>query len=211
MDRRHLLRLSAGAAVGMALFATAGTEDALAQKLDVEALLNDPETPTGGNPKGDVTIVAFSDYNCPYCKKSSIALTKLVEKDGKIRLVYKDWPILKASSVSAAHLALAANYQGRYEAAHHALLALPARSMTDEGMSGALKKAGIDLVKLKSDLETHADAIVAVLKRTNEQAEALQLQGTPVYLVGPYKVAAALDYDGFVDVVADARARAAGK
>ncbi|MCJ8145117.1 DsbA family protein [Ancylobacter sp. A5.8] len=176
--------------------------------LDVEALLFDPKTPTGGNPEGDVTIVAFFDYNCGYCKQSSPALEKLVKEDGKIRLVYKDWPILAKSSVSAAHLALAANYQNKYQAAHKALIALPNRSMTDAKMSAALKAAGIDLARLSADLDKNAAEIGAILVRNNQQAEALQLPGTPVYLVGPYKVAASLDYQGFKDVVADARKRA---
>ena len=67
---------------------------ALAQDISVDAILNDPQAPVGGNPKGDVTIVAFLDYNCPFCKKSAPDLEKLVKTDGKIRLVYKDWPIL---------------------------------------------------------------------------------------------------------------------
>lgn len=212
MDRRTLLRSTMGVSLAAVLTAPKAAEQPSAgQSLDVEALLFDPETPTGGNPAGDVTIVAFFDYNCPYCKASSGTLTKLIAADGKIRIVYKDWPILKASSVTAARFALAAGYQQRYEAAHNALMELSGRSMTAEGMSAGLKAAGVDLRLLKTDVDAHADAISGVLKRTGQQAAALQLPGTPVYLVGPYKVAAALDYQGFADVVADARRRAAEK
>ncbi|MFT0860721.1 DsbA family protein [Ancylobacter sp. G4_0304] len=217
MNRRHLLA-SAIAATLLAMLAAPtawaaqgeppAAQPSAAPPLDVQALLYDPKTPTGGNPKGDVTIVAFFDYNCGYCKQSSPALEKLVKEDGKIRLVYKDWPILAASSVSAAQLALAAHYQGKYQAAHKALIALPSRSMNDAKMSAALKAAGVDLARLSADLDANAKEIGAILVRNNEQAEALQLPGTPVYLVGPYKVAASLDYQGFKDVVADARKRA---
>lgn len=209
MNRRHLLR-SAVAVSLLTLFAApmAKVDKSAAEPLDVEALLFDPKTPTGGNPKGDVTIVAFFDYNCGYCKQSAPALQKLVSTDGNIRLVYKDWPILAKSSVAAAQFALAAHYQGKYEAAYNTLIALPNRSLTDEKMSAALKKAGIDLKQLSADMDAHRDEITALLKRNNQQAEALQLPGTPVYLVGPYKVAASLDYEAFKDVVADARRRA---
>ncbi|CAA0108163.1 Uncharacterised protein [Starkeya nomas] len=222
MRRRALLRFAAGAALALTLLAPgplaaplrAATPDAApapapaSKPLDVDALLFDPEAPVAGNPKGDVTIVAFFDYNCGYCRKASPALEKLVAEDGNIRLVYKDWPILAKSSVVAAQLALAAKYQGKYDAAHATLMKIPGRAST-ERMSAALAEAGIDRARLASDLKTHAKAIGALLARNNEQAEALGLPGTPVYLVGPYKVAAALDYQGFKDVVKDARDRAA--
>ncbi|WP_131836452.1 DsbA family protein [Ancylobacter aquaticus] len=215
MKRRALLLTAAGAMLGASLPAIAATPDVsppagAAKPLDVDALLHDPQTPTFGNAKGDVTIVAFFDYNCGYCRKSLPELERLVNEDGKIRLVYKDWPILAESSVVAAQLALAANYQDKYVLAHKTLMNLPGKSST-ERMSEALADAGIDRAKLAKDLKAHAGDIGALLKRNNEQAEALGLPGTPVYLVGPFKVAAALDYQGFKDVVDDARARAAEK
>lgn len=224
MKRRALLLTAAGLPIAAALLAfglTAGPlraatpdipSDAVRQPrpLDVEALLNDPHAPTAGNPKGDVTIVAFFDYNCGYCRKSMPALEKLVAEDGRIRLVYKDWPILSEGSVTAAQLALAAGYQDKYVAAHKALMKVPGRAST-ERMSEALAAVGIDRKRLAKDLKTHAADIGALLSRNNEQAEALGLPGTPVYLVGPYKVAAALDYEGFKQVVQDARERAAGR
>lgn len=206
MQRRHVLTL-AGAVVASAALPASRL---LAQGVDVEAILRDPAAPTAGNPKGDVTVVAFLDYNCPFCKKAAPDLERAVKEDGRIRLVYKDWPILAESSVVAAQLALAANYQGKYVLAHTTLMNLPGRAST-ERMSEALAKAGIDRNRLAKDLKAHAGEIGALLKRNNEQAEALGLPGTPVYLVGPFKVAAALDYQGFKDVVQDARARAAEK
>ena len=208
MHRRDVLR-SAALATLLAV-PLVSTPRGRAPELDVEALLFDPHTPTGGNPKGDVTIVAFFDYNCGYCRKSAPALARLLGEDREIRIVYKDWPILAESSVVAAQLALAANYQGKYPLAHATLMGMKG-SLTTERMSAALEKAGIDRKKLAADLGGHAHEIGDILKRNNELAQALELPGTPVYLVGPYKVAAALDYQGFRDVVADARARAKAK
>lgn len=212
MKRRALLLTAAALAALLASPLQAAAPDtppapAAPKPLDIDALLHDPDAPTAGNPKGDVTVVAFFDYNCGYCRKSLPALERLVAEDGNIRIVYKDWPILAKSSVVAAQLALAAKYQGKYDTAHKKLMNLTGKATT-ERMSEALADAGIDRQRLAKDLKAHAGEIGALLKRNNEQAEALGLPGTPVYLVGPFKVAAALDYQGFKDVVEDARARA---
>lgn len=81
-----------------------------------------------GNPKGNITIVTFFDYNCPYCKKAEPDLERVVKEDGQIRLVYKDWPILTKASVYGAQMALAAKYQGKYDAVHAALMAIRAKN-----------------------------------------------------------------------------------
>ncbi len=177
-------------------------------ELTREAILNDPEAPVGGNPKGDVTIVAFEDYNCPYCKKAEPALQRLIKDDGHIRLVYKDWPILSETSLYGAELALAAKYQGKYEVVHRALMQIPGAPGTraDKAvMDKAVHEAGIDVARLNKDLDAHLVDIGALLQRNNAQAKGMGFQGTPVFLIGPYLVAAALDYDGFKKVVAQAR------
>jgi protein-disulfide isomerase len=177
------------------------------KRITTEAILNDPQVPVAGNPQGDITIVAFFDYNCPFCKQSAPALEKLVKADGKIRLVYKDWPILTAASMHGAQLALAAKYQGKYEAVHQALMGIPGRRISKEQMTEAVKGTGVDVERLRQDLKQHAPEIVSLIQRNLDQADALGLQGTPVFLVGPFKVAASLDYEGFRKVVAEARAK----
>ncbi len=172
-----------------------------------EMIVGDPAAPVGGDPKGDVTIVAYLDYNCPYCKRSAPALDRLVKTDGKVRLVYKEWPILSESSVVGAKLALAAKYQGKYEAAHKALMGLVGAKVPADKMTAALTSAGIDMTRLKADSVTHNAEISAALKRNDAQARGMQFRGTPVYLIGPLLVAAPLDYDGFKDAVAQARGR----
>ena len=87
------------------------------------ALLDDPDSPVGGNPKGDVTIVEFFDYRCPYCKQVEPALEALLKQDPKLRIVYKEFPILGPASVIASRVALAARDQGKYAAFHHAMMA----------------------------------------------------------------------------------------
>lgn len=175
-------------------------------ELTREAILNDPDAPVGGNPKGDVTIVAFEDYNCTRCKSAEPALQKLIKDDGHIRLVYKDWPILAATSAYGAELALAAKYQGKYVAVHNVLMRIPGTGVSKEAMDQALRAAGVDIDRLNKDLQSHHEEIRALIRRNNAQAVGMGFQGTPVFLIGPYQVAAALDYDGFKKVVAQARA-----
>lgn len=154
---------------------------------------------TGGN----VTIVAFLDYNCPFCKKAAPDLARVVREDGQIRLVYKDWPVIAETSVYAAQLALAAAYQGAYAKAHDALMATKGR-LSREQIAAALKGAGIDLARLEADVNGKAAQITALLQRNMAQADSLGLQGTPTYLIGPFRTSTQ-DYAGFKQVVADAR------
>ena len=210
MDRRRFLHIAALAVASAPLLAVAGPPAFAAPgAIDVEAILNDPETPVAGNPAGDVTIVAFMDYNCPFCKKSSPDLEKFVDDDGKIRLVYKDWPILSDASVIGAHLALAAKYQDKYRAAHVAMMSIRGQKIDEASLRSALKAAGIDMAQLDAELKARDADISALLKHNMSEADSLGLEATPVFLIGPFKVAKALDYDGFKEVVADFRARVA--
>jgi protein-disulfide isomerase len=208
MDRRTLLALLPAVALAPALVSLVShAGEAFAQGIDPNAILNDPEAPVSGNPKGDLTIVAFLDYNCPFCKKAEPDLLRLVKSDGRIRLVHKDWPILGEASVYSAQLALAAKYQGRYDDVHRALMGIPGRKIPKERMLEAVSASGVDMARLEADRTSHQGEISSLLQRNLDQADALGLQGTPVFLIGPLKVAAALDYDGFKQAVAQARAK----
>jgi protein-disulfide isomerase len=210
MSHRRLILIATVLAVLAALFALPNSgARAQSDGLDIEAILNDPDAPVAGNPQGDVTIVAFLDYNCPFCKKTAADLQRFVATDGKVRLVYKDWPILTKASVYGARLALAAKYQGKYDVVHAALMRIRGRGTSEESMLAAVKSSGVDMNTLQNDLDAHAADIAAILKRNMGQANALGLQGTPVYLIGPFKIAAALDYNGFEKAVSEFRARIA--
>lgn len=204
ISRRALLT-GLGAA-GLMLAAAPLVAPAGAQEVDTEMVLNDPDSPVGGNPAGSLTIVAFFDYNCPFCRSASSPLEEVVRADGDIRLVYKEWPILAESSVDGAVLALAARRQGKYETAHAALMAQKGRPDA-ASMRRALAATDIDMARLEADILAHRSEIDAMLARNLAIAEALGLQGTPVYLVGPLLVAAALDKAEFEQVIVEARAR----
>jgi thiol-disulfide isomerase/thioredoxin len=114
-------------------------------------LLNDPASPISGNPAGDVTVVEFFDYRCGYCKKAAPALTQLQQSDARVRVVYKDFPILGETSELAAKAALASNLQGKHRAFHEALLA--ARDdLTKEQLFRIAQDTGLDVNRLDRDL-----------------------------------------------------------
>lgn len=207
MNRRTFIVLCLGAT---ALIATRRAFTPLAQAAPSTMVDNDPEAPVTGNPKGDVTIIEFSDYNCPFCKQSSAALEKLTADDGNIRVVHKDWPILSETSAFGARMALAAKYQGKYQAAHEALMTIPGPRIPQARMLQAVVESGVDMTRLEADLKAHGQDIAALLQRNARQAEELGLQGTPAFVIGPFLAASALDYDDFKQAVAEARAKAKG-
>lgn len=210
MDRRTFL--GTGITFGAAALATSLIPNAaLAQQITLDDILHDPDVPEAGNPKGDLTIVEFFDYNCPYCKKSNPFLERVVKEDGNIRLVYKDWPILAKSSMYGARLALGARYQDAYLKVHAALMDIEGYGIKEDKMLAAVKAAGVDTVKLEADIKAHETDISALIKRNMTQADALGLRGTPVYLIGPYIIPSALDYEGFKQAVDDARKAQAQK
>jgi protein-disulfide isomerase len=176
-----------------------------------DMILHDPDAPSAGNPEGDLTIVDFFDYNCPYCKRSAPHLERVVKSDGNIRLMYRDWPILTPTSIIGAKLALAAKYQGKYHAAHEAMMAIPGYGISGEAMSAAVSKADVDIDRLLQDSKTHESDINALIERNLAIADAIGLRGTPGFLVGPYVVNQALDEKGFKQVAADARTKMKGQ
>jgi len=185
----------------------------LGQSDDVltEALvLRDPEIPVAGNPAGDITIVEYFDYQCPYCRKLEPELRQVVHDDGKVRLVLKDWPILGPVSVTAARMALASKYQDKFIQAHDALIGVNSK-LTEPRIRELLAGAGIDLGRLDRDLAANATAIDAILARNNDQATAFGFNGTPSFIVGKFRVPGVLTMAQFGQAIADARKAVAKK
>jgi protein-disulfide isomerase len=146
-------------------------------------MLAKPGTDPVGARHPDVTIVEYFDYNCPYCKQLVPALHTLIEQDPKLAIVYKDWPILGPVSQYAAASALAAGYQGKYLAAHDALMGGP-RLGRNEQVDALLKTAGVNMDTLKEDRTRNAGQIAALLARNDAEAHALSLDGTPGLVIG---------------------------
>jgi protein-disulfide isomerase len=176
-----------------------------------EALvLRDPDVPVIGNPNGDISIVEWYDYNCPYCRKVAPELRQVVEDDGKVRLVLKDWPILGEVSKLSARLVLAAKYQDKFLPAHEALIGVSSR-LTEPRVRELLAGAGVDIDRLNKDLAANGKTIDAILARNNDQALAFEFRGTPSFIVGKYRVPGVLSMNEFEQVIADARKAKMGR
>jgi protein-disulfide isomerase len=204
--RRDALALFGGAAALGLL-----SNPARAQGEPNEAsVLRDPDNPVFGNPDGDITIVEWFDFNCPYCRKIEPELRQVVQDDGKIKLVMKDWPILGPVSVTASRMALACKYQDKYGKAHDAMIGVSSR-LTEPRIHELLAGAGVDVDRAKKDLATNAKAIDGMLARNNATAEGLGFRGTPSFNVGKFRVPGVLTMDQFEQVIADARKAKASK
>lgn len=189
---------------GVALLAAGGARAEDDNVLTEAQVLRDPDIPDIGNPKGDITIVEWFDYNCPYCRKLAPELRQVVQDDGKVRLVLKDWPILGPVSKVAARMALAAKYQDKFDIAHEAMISVNSR-ITEPRIAELLSGAGLDMDRLKKDHDANAKTIDAILARNSEQALAFGFNGTPSFIVGKYRVPGVLSMAQFEQAIADAR------
>ena len=179
--------------------------DAVAQKAIQQQqaeLLRDADSPVGGNPGGDVTIVEFNDYQCPYCKRAYQAVKSVVAADGKIKIIYKDLPILGEPSRIASLAALAAVKQGKHQALHNALMEFTGKLDRDRILEVA-GSVGLDLAQLQKDMED--PKLKQIIERNMALAGALGVRGTPAFVIGNQFAPGAVDADALKKLVADAR------
>ena len=111
-------------------------------------LEQDTNAPVLGNPDGDVTVVEFFDYNCPYCRRAMDEVQGLMDADANVRLVYREWPILGEGSVFAAKAALAARKQGKYEEFHWAMMSMNGRA-EEASVLRVAAEVGLDIDQLR--------------------------------------------------------------
>lgn len=152
-------------------------------KAHAKALFDSPDEVVLGNPKGDVTLVEFFDYNCPYCKHAMGDMLTLLKTDPKLKVVLKEFPVLGPGSVAAARVAVAVRMQdpSKYLEFHQKLLG--GRNHADETRALAVaKEIGMDMTRIKKDMKS-AEA-QKTLAQDYGLAEALGLNGTPSYVVG---------------------------
>ncbi|MEH3036495.1 MAG: DsbA family protein [Sphingomonas adhaesiva] len=150
-----------------------------------------------GNPKGDVTLVEYYDYNCGFCRASLPVIDQLVAGDRNLRIVFKELPVLSEESRVAARAALAAATQGRFKAFHDALYA--AGPVSDATIAQAAKASGVDVAKVPADAD-------AVIRENMETAAKLGINGTPSWVVGDQVLTGALPIDRLREAIAKARA-----
>jgi protein-disulfide isomerase len=208
-NRRQTLSLLAAGAAAAGLGTWPAASRAETEEVLTEALvLRDPDIPVAGNAAGDISIVEYFDYQCPYCRKVEPELRQVVHDDGKVRLIWKDWPILGPMSVTAARMALASRYQDKFTQAHDALIAINSK-LTEARIREALSGGGVDIDRLDRDVADQSKAIDAILARNNDQALAFEFRGTPSFIVGKFRVPGVITMAQFGQAIADARKAAA--
>ena len=167
-----------------------------------DLIFNNPINPVIGNPSGDVTLVEFFDYRCPYCKQMHAPITELRNADRQLRFVHIQLPILGPESVVAARVALAAQVQNRYLQVHEALMG--SRGSLDEPTIMRLaQQAGVDMTRLRADM--NSSAITAQIEANRRLAEELGVTGTPAFVISDRLIPGAVDPTTLRGLIAQAR------
>lgn len=185
----------------------AQTEEAGAE-IEKESYFRPGISPVHAFPGYDVTIVYFMDYQCPSCRQYTPDVARVLAEDRKVRIIYRDTPIISDMSTVAARAAIAASFQGRHAAFHHALM-MSKGQMTEATIRAAADKAKVDWNRLQRDLKTRGKAIDDQIGRNVELAVEIGVLGTPAFIIGERQTNGALDYKGLKAELADAR-KAAG-
>ena len=158
--------------------------------------------PVAGDPKGDVTIVEFFDTRCPYCRPMEPVMGRFLAQDKRVRLVYKDLPILGPASLMGSKALLAAQKQGAYEPMRDAVMRLPPDT-TMAQLESTARGLGLDWPRMQRDMEDPATQ--NRLQQNLALAHTLGIQGTPALVVGGDLIPGAVDMAELQKVVADAR------
>ena len=166
-------------------------------------LEQDPNSPNLGNPDGDVTVIEFFDYNCPYCRKAGQTVQELLASDANVRVIYREWPILGEDSVFASRAALAARAQGKYEEFHWALMNGEGRA-SEASVLKLARHLDLDVEKLQADMTS--PAVEAHIAQSSALARTLGFTGTPAFIVGDRTAPGMLSTDEITAMVAEARA-----
>jgi protein-disulfide isomerase len=172
---------------------------------NADAIFNDGYSWVGGNPEGDVTIVEFFDYRCGFCRRAHPEVAQLLELDGNIRYIAKEFPILGENSVLSSRFALAAREVAgdeAYEAAKEALIALNG-DLDDTVLRRLADTLGLDADAVIAAMDS--EDITRQLAETRALAQALQINGTPSFVMGDQLIRGYVPLDAMQEIVAEAR------
>lgn len=179
----------------------AGTNDHEISKADyfVEGL-----APVRKSGPYDLTIVYFMDYQCPACRQYTPDVARVLKEDRRIRVIYRDTPLLGPRSDEAARAAIASSFQGRHEPFHHALMTTKG-PLDESAIRAAARKAGVDWSRLRRDIVSRRDEIDLLIGHNVELATLIGIMGTPAFIVGERQSNGALNYESLKLEIADAR------
>lgn len=203
IDRRAFIFASATMAVQSFTFRGASAQDRPVPPTPDE-VFRDPDIPVLGNVDGDATIVTFFDYNCPYCKANYPVLTDVVERDGRVRLIMKDWPLLSDASLYVSRLVLASAGTTDYATGLNAIMETRG-FVTEDEIDEKLRAAGLDVGVMRERYERSSGRIDVIFDRHRDQARGLRIRGTPGYVIGRRVIAGSYDAAGFEEAIKGVR------
>ncbi len=187
--------------------AAQAADDAIHVSTNTAALFDDGYSWVGGNPDGDITLVEFLDYRCAYCRTAHAEVAELVETDGNIRLIVKEFPVLGEQSVLSARFAIAVQQlvgDAAYKQAHNALITFRGNVTVES------------LHRLATHLELDADAVIAhmtndsvtdLLIQNRALGQQMQINGTPTFVMNTQMVRGYKPLDYMRDLAAELRAK----
>lgn len=174
----------------------------LSRSADIFASPNDW---VGGNLQGDITLVEFMDYRCGYCRKAHDEVAELISSDGNIRYVVKEYPILGEASVTSSQFAIAVRLlhgDAAYKAAHNALITLRGEP-NGETMARLAEDLGHDPAPILARMQS--PEVQAVIAANHELARAMDISGTPTFVVQDLMLRGYVPLAGMREIVAEVR------
>ena len=167
-------------------------------------LLFDKTSPVTGNPNGDITIVEFFDYRCGYCKKVFSVIQTLLKQDKKLRFVFKELPILSQESEIAARAALAVwKLQKKKYIQFHKALMETTRPLSEHNILRIAQNINIDISQIQKVMRS--DTVSTILLNNRELARKLEIQGTPIFIIGDKIIPGAVDLKYIKDLISEIR------
>jgi len=173
-------------------------------KANADDIYNDGASFVGGNLDGDITIVDFSDYRCPYCKKAHAEIQALIKADGNIRIIYKEFPILGPDSVTAAKFALATLLlaPNSYEDVNTSLMAMRGKP-NEAALTSLAKGLGLDAAAILEKMDS--DAVNAIIENNRSLGGRLQITGTPTFILADQLIRGYVPLQAMQQIVEEAR------
>jgi protein-disulfide isomerase len=174
-------------------------------RANADAIFNDGHSWVGGNPEGDITLVEFMDYRCGYCRRAVDQVNGLLEDDGNIRFIVKEFPILGEDSVLASRFAIATQQVAgdeAYKSVHDALMAYNG-SMNDTGFTRLADSLGLDANAIVAAM--NSEAVTEVIAANHALGQRLQISGTPSFVMGDQMLRGFLPQDAMQDIANDIR------
>lgn len=173
---------------------------------NAEAIFASPDDWVGGNPDGDVVLVEFMDYRCSYCRKAYAEVEELVQSDGNIRFVVKEFPILGEASLLSSQFAIAVRQlhgDAAYEAAHDALIELRGEPST-ETLARLAGDLGHDPQPILDRMRS--DEVMSVIKANHALADVMEISGTPTFVLKDMMLRGYVPLEAMRQIVAEVRA-----